>query len=143
MSEVPLYSEYIVLMQAQTGRSLHRGIPPAPSLPSEEGRAEYAARVQYASAAVEEGARSSVHQHAARVHHKRPFEGHPSLVLGASASFLELFYGHLSPKANKIITNLLLIEVRRALGGQASCAAYTETSAPPLVRGCGYLDSRL
>jgi len=34
---------------------------------------------------------------------KRHFEGYPSLVLGAIASFLELFGGHFSPKIDKIV----------------------------------------
>jgi len=34
--------------------------------------------------------------------HKRPFEGYPSLVFGAIASFLEPFCEHLSPKGDQI-----------------------------------------
>jgi hypothetical protein len=40
--------------------------------------------------------------------HRRPYVGYPSHVLGAIASFLETFCGHLSPKIDKVSEELTL-----------------------------------
>jgi len=50
--------------------------------------------------------------------HRRPYVGYPSLVLGAIASFLEPFYGHLLPKVDRLCSKLTFeIPPRRALRG--------------------------